>query len=211
MCEFSCVLRLWFQYHWIENEKSHTSIETPQDDLLQVPLRAADSRLQFQQGANNLKVNILVIFIFVTIRNGLPTSQSPGPLWRGSSSTSLSPASHWSQFLYGGIIKDNKQLWQIFKDNLTTTNQKKIFYSTWILTQCSWAGANSWLLPVPSQDRGEHFEQSTKSSTRERDDQHDHDKQQWVAENDLNDNNMIGRWTTKTRMDNCRLNWTWSR
>ena len=137
-------------------------------DLLQVPLRAADSRLQFQQGANNLKVNILMIFIFLTIRSGLLTSQSPGPLWRGYSSTSLSPASHWSRFLYGGIIKDNKQLWQIFKDNLTTTNQKKIFYSTWILTQCSWAGANSWLLPVPSQDRGEHFEQSTKSSTRER-------------------------------------------
>ena len=122
-----------------------------------------------------------MIFIFLTIRSGLLTSQSPGPLWRGSSSTSLSPASHWSQFLCGGIIKDNKQLWQIFKDNLTTTNQKKIFYSTWILTQCSWAGANSWLLPVPSQDRGEHFEQSTKSSTRERDDQHDHDKQQWVS------------------------------
>ena len=168
MCELSCVLRLWFQYHWIEIEKSNASIETPLDDLLQVPLRAADSRLQFQQGANNLKVNILIIFIFVTIRSGLLTSQSPGPLWRGSSSTSLSPASHWSRFLYGGIIKDNKQLWQIFKDNLTTTNQKKIFYSTWILTQCSWAGANSWLLPVPSQDRGEHFEQSTKSSTRER-------------------------------------------
>ena len=168
MCEVSCVLRLWFQYHWIEIEKSHTSIETSLDDLLQVPLRAADSRLQFQQGANNLKVNFLIIFIFLTIRNGLLTSQSPGPRWRESSSTSLSPASHWSRFLYGGIIKDNKQLWQIFKDNLTTTNQKKIFYSTWILTQCSWAGANSWLLPVPSQDRGEHFEQSTKSSTRER-------------------------------------------
>ena len=140
-----------------------------------------------------------MIFIFLTIRSGLLTSQSPGPLWRGSSSTSLSPASHWSRFLYGGIIKDNfvnnkqlwqiikdnfvnkKLLWQIIKDNLTTTNQKKIFYSTWILTQCSWAGANSWLLPVPSQDRGEHFEQSTKSSTRERDDQHDHDKQQWVS------------------------------
>ena len=43
----------------------------------------------------------------------------------------------------------------------------KLFCSTWISTQCSWAGANSWLLPVPSQDRGEHFEQSTKSSTRE--------------------------------------------
>ena len=55
MCEVSCVLRLWFQYHWIEIEKSHTSIETSLDDLLQVPLRAADSRLQFQQGANNLK------------------------------------------------------------------------------------------------------------------------------------------------------------
>ena len=57
----------------------------------------------------------------------------------------------------------------------------RLFCSTWISTQCSWAGANSWLLPVPSQDRGEHFEQSTKSSTRERDDQHDHDKQQWVS------------------------------
>ena len=126
MCELSCVLRLWFQYHWIEIEKSNASIETPLDDLLQVPLRAADSRLQFQQGANNLKVNILIIFIFLTIRSGLLTSQSPGPLWRGSSSTSLSPASHWSQFLCGGIIKDNKQLWQIIKDNLTTTNQNKI-------------------------------------------------------------------------------------
>ena len=44
----------------------------------------------------------------------------------------------------------------------------RLFCSTWISTQCSWAGANSWLLPVPSQDRGEHFEKSTKSSTRER-------------------------------------------
>ena len=87
----------------------------------------------------------------------------------------------------------------------------KLFCSTWISTQCSWAGANSWLLPVPSQDRGEYFEQSTKSSTR---------AWSWKTakggscankENDLNDNNMIGRWITKTRMDNCRLNWTWSR
>ena len=142
MCELSCVLRLWFQYHWIEIEKSHTSIETPLDDLLQVPLRAADSRLQFQQGANNLKVNILMIFIFVIIRSGLLTSQSPGPLWRGSSSTSLSPASHWSQYLCGGIIKDNfvnnKQLWQIIKGNLTTTDQNKIVLFNMNLNSVLW-------------------------------------------------------------------------
>ena len=207
MCELSFVLRLWLQYHWIEIGKSHTSIETPLDDLLQVPLRAADSRLQFQQGANDLKVNLLIIFISITIRNGLLTSQSPGPLWRGSSSTSLSPASPWSQFLYGGIIKDNF----VNNENYQRQQIKLRSFSTWISTQCSWAGANSWLLPVPPQDRGKHFEQSTKSSTR---------AWSWKTakggscankENDLNDNNMIGRWTTKTRMVNCRLNWTWSR
>ena len=228
MCELSCVLRLWFQYHWIEIEKSHTSIETSLDDLLQVPLRAADSRLQFQQGANNLKATSSW-FSFSSpsgvacwLPNHLAHCGEDLPQLLSHQrhlEVSFCMAALPKTTLSTTTTLTNYQR-QLCQQKTTLTNYQRQLENNKPKQDCvvQHESQLSALGPEPTPDCFQfrlkievNIFTNQLSLRRERDDKHDHDKQQWVAENDLNDNNMIGRWTTKTRMDNCRLNWTWSR